>query len=81
MVTTMPPQHDLREARYPEQFESIEFGCQQAGYSQAHPFSGFHFDTGVKGRLSLRLFCALYMVYTWLSGVAFGHSRRSKPKM
>ncbi len=80
-TTTLPPRHDLRKAPYPEQFDTADFGCQQAGYSQAHPFSGLHFDSGIKGSLSLRLFCALYELYAWLSGVVFGHSRRSKPKM
>ncbi len=70
MVTTMPPpQHELREVVLAEQFDPVEFVHQQAGYSRQQPFSGLHFDTGIKGSLSLRLFCALYMLYTWLTAL------------
>ncbi len=69
---------ELHKSVRPDEFDSLESACERAGCWPARPVSplGLHWDGSLKGRLSLRLFCALYAVYSWLAALGRSKSRR-----
>ena len=75
-TTTLPPRERLLSAVPEAAFDTLETACQQAGYSQAHPFAGLglHSDDSLMGRLACAAFTGFYRLYCWLTELA-----RSKP--